>query len=104
MPLTADFWNAYKGLVLVGSDGTVRFTAAGKTRLAPLLAKYGFALQNVLSTEDFCRVFGRVNAGEIEENTLAFEKVLTDPATSPAERQLIERILGRDTDSRSEAS
>ena len=104
MPLTEDFWTAYKGLVLVGSDGTVRFTAAGRTRFAPLLAKYGFALQNVLSTEDFCRVFKNVNAGEIEENTLAFEKVLADPATSPAERRLIERILGRGTDPRSDAS
>jgi hypothetical protein len=97
MALTEDFWAAYKGLVLVGLDGSVRFTAAGKTRFAPLLAKYGFALQNVLSTEDFCRVIGSVNAGELEENTLAFEKVLTDPATTPAERRLIERVLGRST-------
>jgi hypothetical protein len=95
MNLTAEFWDTQKGLLLIGSDGSLRFTAAGKLRYAPLLAKYGFALQNISSAERFSQVMESVNAGELEENTQTFETLLCDPKTTAEEKALICRVLGR---------
>jgi hypothetical protein len=64
MKLSSDFWNSQKGLVLVGDDGAIRFTRTGRTRYAPLLAKYGFAIENVKTVERFRDVMGYINGGE----------------------------------------
>jgi hypothetical protein len=88
MVLSSDFWNAHKGLVLVGDDGAIGFTRTGRARYAPLLAKYGFALDNVKTVERFREVISHVNAGELEANTLELEKVLNDRLTSEAQRAL----------------
>jgi hypothetical protein len=97
MEISSDFWNAHKGLVLVGDDGAIAFTRTGRTRYAPLLAKYGFALDHVKTVERFCEVMSHVNVGELEANTLQLEKVLKDPFTSAVERELIRRALATDS-------
>jgi hypothetical protein len=93
MDLSNDFWNAYKGLVLVGDDGTIAFTRMGRKRYAPLFAKYGFALDNVRTVDLFFHVMSRANAEELEANSLEFERVLNDPRTSAVERELIRLAL-----------
>jgi hypothetical protein len=96
MELSSDFWNAQTGLMLVGNDGAIRFTRTGRTRYAPLLARYGFALDHVKTVERFREVMSHVNVGELEANTLELEKVLNDPLTSEVERELIRRALTTD--------
>jgi hypothetical protein len=97
MELSSDFWNAQKGLMLVGDDGAIRFTRTGRTRYAPLLARYGFALDHVKTVERFREVMSHVNAGELEANTLELEKVLNDPLISAVERELIRRALATES-------
>ena len=96
MDLSSDFWNAQKGLVLFGDDGAIGFTRTGRARYAPLLAKYGFALDNVKTVDQFLGAMSRVNAGELEANMLELEKVLNDPRTNADERELIRRALATD--------
>jgi hypothetical protein len=93
VPLSSDFWDAYKGIVLVGNDGAIRFTRAGRARYAPLLAKYGFAIDQVKRVERFRDVIGAVIDGEIEVNTHLLEKALHNPLTSAFEREFIRRVL-----------
>lgn len=95
MRLSTEFWDTQLGLMLIGSDGSLRFTATGRARYAPLLAKYGFSISNVTTQNRFIEVMGTVNAGELAENTLKFEEILADRDTSQEERQLINRILKR---------
>jgi hypothetical protein len=98
MELTAEFWNHQQGLMLIGTDGSLRFTPAGRARYAPLFAKYGLALQNVTTRDDFIDKMQLVQAGEFDvklaENTRQFEELLKDPSTSLEERALIRRVLG----------
>lgn len=95
MKLSNEFWDTQKGLMLIGSDGSLRFTAAGRARYAPILAKYGFSIANATTLNYFIEVMGTANAGELAENTRSFEEILTDPETSQEERELVNRILNR---------
>ena len=96
MELSQNFWKAHQGLVLVGLDGSLRFTRAGRTKFAPRLAKYGYALANVKTYERFSEVMSHVNAGELEANNREFERLLASPGTSVEEREMIRAILGTD--------
>jgi hypothetical protein len=96
MNISTEFWKYQKGLVLVGSDGEIVFTRAGRTRYASILAKYGFALGNVKSLERFQKVLSDVNAGELEANTIELEKIMDDPLTNEFERDLIRCALTTD--------
>ena len=40
MQISSDFWNAQKGLLLVGDDGAIRFTRTGRAKYVPLLAAF----------------------------------------------------------------
>jgi hypothetical protein len=91
--LSTEFWDAQKGLMLIGSDGSIGFSAAGREHYGPLFAKYGYALQSVTTRERFYSVMQEVTAGELEANTLKFEAMLRDPNTTPEERELIKRVL-----------
>ena len=62
MKLSDEFWQTQKGLLLVGEDGTLRFTAAGRAHYAPLLAKYGFSISNVKTLEKFREVMEELKA------------------------------------------
>ncbi len=93
MKLSTDFWNVQTGLVLVGDDGTLRFTRTGRVRYAPLFARYGFALDHVKTVERFCEVLHHVNTGELEANTIALQKVLNDPLAGEFEREIVRRAL-----------
>jgi hypothetical protein len=94
MNFSSEFWNTHKGLVLIGTDGALAFTAAGHARFAARMAKFGFVLQNIKTFERFSEVMSIVSAGELEVNTLALEELLAAPGTSPEERALIRRVLG----------
>lgn len=96
MQISSDFWNAQKGLMLVGDDGAIRFTRTGRAKYAPLLARHGFALDNVKTIEGFVELMGRVNHRELEANTRELEKVMNDPATTEVEREVIRRALAAD--------
>jgi hypothetical protein len=96
MEISNDFWNAQKGLVVVGDDGAIRFTRTGRAKYAPLLARYGFALDNLKTVQRFIEIMSHVNVGELEANTRALDKVLNDPATSVVEREVIRRALATD--------
>jgi len=96
MEISSDFWNAEKGLVLVADDGAVRFTRNGRAKYAPLFARHGYALDNVKTVERFVEVMTLVNHCELNANTREFEKLLKDPATSEAEREVIRRALAVD--------
>ena len=80
--------------MLIGLDGSLRFTAAGRAHYAPLLTKYGFALENVKTRERFCEVMEEVNAYELDENTCKLEDLFNDPRTNGVERELIRKVLG----------
>src|SRR5579872_4534100 len=95
MNLSNEFWDIQRGLMLIGSDDSLRFTAAGRARYAAVLDKYGFSIANVTTLTRFVEVMGTVNAGELAENTQRFEEVLADPEASPEERELVNRILNR---------
>lgn len=95
MKLSNEFWDTQKGLMLIGSDGSLRLTAAGWARYAPILAKYGFSIANATTLSRFVEVMGTVNARELDENTRRFEEILADPETSHEERELVNRILNR---------
>jgi hypothetical protein len=96
MQISSDFWNAQKGLLLVGDDGAIRFTRTGRAKYAPLLARYGFALDNVKTIQKFEELMSHVSYGELEENTRELEKLMNDPATSDVEREVIRRALAAD--------
>jgi hypothetical protein len=97
MQISSDFWNAQKGLMLVGDDGAIRFTRTGRAKYAPLLAKHGFALDNVKTIQKFAELMSNVNYGELEANTRELEQVMNDPTTGEAERELIRRALAADS-------
>jgi hypothetical protein len=99
MELSSDFWESQKGLVLIGNDGEIRFTRTGRARYAARFAKYGFALDNVKTVERFREVMGYVIVGELDANTLEFERLLNDPLTTEEERQLIRGVLTADRQS-----
>jgi|GEM_PF-4829143 len=94
MELTEEFWKTQRGLLLVGSDGSLRFTAAGRAKYAPRLAKHGFAITNVTTVERFREVMGVVLQRELAENTRQLERLLADPNTTEEERASIRRVLG----------
>ncbi len=96
MTLSSEFWNAYKSHVLIGDDGALRFTRTGRTRYAPLLAKYGFALDQVRILERFLELMTYVNDKAFDANTRALQKAWSHPLTSEAERDLIRRALAMD--------
>lgn len=91
--LSPVFWNIHRGLMLIGDDGSVRFTAAGRAKFAPLLARYGFALDNISTVERWVEVYGEVNAREMQSNTTQLEALLSDPSTTDEERDSIRRVL-----------
>jgi hypothetical protein len=94
MTLSNDFWKIHVGLVLVATDGTLRFTSAGRKHFAGRMAKFGFALQNIKTLARFAEVMSMVSEGELQANTQTFEQLLNSPATSREERAMIHRILG----------
>jgi hypothetical protein len=96
MQISSDFWNEQKGLLLVGDPGAIRFTRTGRAKYAPLLARYGFALDNVKTIKKFEEHMSHVSYGELEANTRELEKVMNDPATSEVEREVIRRALAAD--------
>ena len=96
MQIPSDFWNAQKGLMLVGDDGTVRFTRTGRAKYAPLFARHGFALDNVKTVERFVELVSWVNHRELEANARELDKVMNDPATTEVEREVIMRALTAD--------
>ena len=96
MNLSREFWEVQKGLLLIGSDGSLRFTSAGRARYAPILAKYGFSISNASTLNGFIDVMGKVNSRELAENTQRFEEMLADPKISQEERDLIWAVLNRE--------
>ena len=96
MELSPAFWESQKGLLLVTTDGALHFTKAGRAEYAPLLARYGFALDNVTTLDRFREVMEPVNAGELAANTRQFEAYLNDPTLTPEERVIVRRVLGLD--------
>lgn len=93
MELPKAFWESQKGLLLVGENGKLRFTAKGRKFYTPLLAKYGFSISNVKTIEHFRDVMEVVNAGELDSNTRELMRLLNDPNTTPEEREAIKRVL-----------
>lgn len=91
----SEFWEAQKGLMLIGSDGALRFTAAGRANYTALMAKHGFALETIRTQERFKEVMGVINSVEYEQNTRQFEELLRDPELTEQERSLINQILNR---------
>ena len=96
MELSRDFWDAFKGLVLIDTRGGLHFSRTGYGRYAPLFAKYGFAVDAVKTIERFRAVLAHVNAGELEANTLELDRIRSDPATDEAERAWITRVLAEE--------
>ena len=82
--------------MLIGSEGSLRFTAAGRAHYAPLFAKYGFSISNISDKEQFTEALGVVTAGELDENTRELERLLQDPDITDEERSLIGKILHRE--------
>ena len=93
MNLSNDFWETQKGLVLVGQDGTLRFTAAGRAKYAPLFAKHGFSISNVKTIEQFSQVLKPITAAQLDANTAELVRIMNDPSTSEEERASIQRVL-----------
>ena len=93
MQLPESFWQAYQGLLIVSESGAVRFTAAGRKQLAPLLAKYRCSISNIKTLQQFCDAMAVVNSGELERNTQEMLQLLEDPRTTPEERALIQKVL-----------
>jgi hypothetical protein len=101
MTPSAEFWNTYKGLLLI-CNATVGFTAVGRKQLKPRMAKFGFTLSNIKTLRRFEDVMAKVNAGEradtfvtdLDANTASLEALLISPQTSPVERAAIRRVLG----------
>jgi hypothetical protein len=95
MNLSANFWKTHRGLVLIASDQTLRFTPAGRKHYAPRMAKFGFVLNNIQTYDRFCEVMNIVTEGELETNTRSLEAILQSPESSAVERELIRRVLGQ---------
>lgn len=95
MELSKEFWDTQANRVIVGSDGSLRFTAAGRAHFGPLLARYGYTLEQVTTVETFKSVLEPVLAGELERNTQEMEALLISPDTTEAEQDLLLKILGR---------
>ena len=98
MKLSKEFWEEQKGLMLIGSGGSLRFTAGGKAHYAPMFAKYGFSISSISSKERLEEIMGWVIAGELDETTRQLEQMLRDPETRKEERDLINQILSISTD------
>jgi hypothetical protein len=96
MNLSTEFWNAYNGVVVVATDGAIGFTRMGRTRYAPLFARYGFAIDQIKTLTRFLELTTYVNQQGYESNTRALKRALSHPATSEVERDLIRRALSID--------
>ena len=99
MEFSQEFWNAQAHRVILGSDGSLRFTAAGRAHFAPLLARYGFSITNITTAEAFREAMGPVLHGELDQNTRDMEALLEHPDTSDADREVLLKILGRTPES-----
>lgn len=93
MNLPEQFWQTQRGLVLVGPNGSLRFTSTGKQKYTALLAKYGFDLRSISTLERFRDAFKVVSAGELLSNERELRRLLDDPNTTEGDRQSIRRIL-----------
>lgn len=96
MNLSKEFWDTQKGLMLIGANGSLRFTEAGLARYTPMLAKYGFSITNASTVNRFLEVMAKVNSRELAENTQRLEEMLADLETREDERHLICGILNRE--------
>jgi hypothetical protein len=90
----AEFWKYNQRLLKLDTAGRVHFTAEGKATYRPLLARWGFALENVKTREQFREVMLSVNALELEANDAALAEALEHPETTEAERQAVLALLG----------
>ena len=81
---------------MVGDNGAMRFTRPGRARYAGLFARYGCALENVKTIQRFVELMSHINYCELKANTGQLKRILNDPATSEAERDVIRRALGMD--------
>jgi hypothetical protein len=91
----AEFWEYNQRLLKLDTAGRVHFTAEGKATYRPLLARWGFALENVKTREQFREVMLSVNALELEANDAALAEALEHPETTEAERQAVLALLGK---------
>lgn len=92
-----EFWEYNQHLLKLDEADRVYFTAEGKRQYRPLLAKWGYALSNIKTREQFRQVMLQVNALELEENTAALREALNDPNTTEEERALVRQLLGEAT-------
>jgi hypothetical protein len=99
MELSSEFWVTQGHRVILGTDGSLRFTAVGREYFAPLLARYGFAINQITSVEAFKEAMGPVISGEVEQNTKVMEALLENPRATDADRQVLLKILGRTEES-----
>lgn len=95
---SAEFWDYNRRLLKLDAEDRIYFTAEGRRTYRPLLAKWGYALENVKTREQFRQVMLTVNAYELEENTTALREALEDPDTTPAEREMVLALLGQTAD------
>jgi hypothetical protein len=89
-----EFWEYNQHLLKLDEQDRVYFTKEGKSYYRPLLAKWGYALSNIKTREQFRQVMLQINALELEENTAALREALDDPATTEEERALVRQLLG----------
>jgi len=91
-----EFWDAFTNLVILGDNQRIAFTADGKRRLRPQLARAGFVLENIRTQDQFEVAMRAVYAQEMDDNTQQLMAALDDPRTTEVERELIREILGLD--------
>ena len=91
-----EFWDAFTNLVILGDNQRIAFTAEGKRRLRPQLARAGFVLENIRTQDQFEVAMRAVYAQEMDDNTQQLMAALDDPRTTDVERELIREILGLD--------
>lgn len=91
---SAEFWEFNRRLLKLDTDGRVHFTAEGRATYRPLLARWGYALENVRTREQFRDVMLEVNALELQANDAALRAALEHPETTDAERQAVLELLG----------
>ena len=94
MKLSTQFWTAYKGSLLVRTDGAIGFTAAGRKKFAKPMAQSGFSISNVRTVERFLDIMDTVSAVQLEENTAEMIRLLNAPETTETERAMLKRVLG----------
>jgi uncharacterized membrane protein YukC len=93
MHLPEEFWNAYRGLILIESNGDLRFTAAGRAQLAPELAKYNLSISTIRTLPQLMEAMDYVVQRELDENDRKLRELLKDPELTAEEREILEEAL-----------